>query len=84
MTSAALSDKGAAVFAFAAYHQLASGETVAEVVLHDRAGHAADPRAIRELESAGLARTEHDRAVFTQEGQALLAKVVEAIRSAGR
>ncbi len=80
----ALSDKGIAVFAFAAYHQLTSGETVTDVVLHDGAGHAADPQAIKELEESGLAKEENDRAVFTPDGQAMLTKVVDAIRGAGR
>lgn len=84
MASQALSDRGIAVFAFAAYHQLTSGETVTDVALHDGAGHAADPKAIKELGDAGLASEENDRAVFTAEGQAMLAKVVEALRAAGR
>ena len=78
-----LSDKGLAVFAFAAYHQLTSGETVTDVVLHDGAGHSADPAAIRELQEAELATEQNDRAVFTESGQEMLAKVVEAIRGAG-
>ena len=60
-----LSDKAIAVFAFAAYHEMSSGETVVDVVLKDGAGHAADPAAIQELEAAGLATTEGERAVFT-------------------
>jgi hypothetical protein len=76
-----LSDKARAVLAFAAYHQLASGETVKDVVLHDGAGHAAEPAAIRELEAVGNARVEHDRAVFTPQGQRALEKVVAAIRA---
>ena len=82
MAEAALSDKGAAVFAFAAYHQLTSGEKVTDVVLHDGAGHAADPAAIKEVEAAGLATIEDDRAVFTPDGQAMLGKVLDAIRGA--
>ena len=78
-----LSDKAIAVFAFAAYHALSSGETVVDVVLQDGAGHAADPTAIRELEAAGLATTEKDRAVFTASGKTQLQGVIAALRGAG-
>ena len=37
-----LSDKAVAVFAFAAYHEMSSGETVVDVVLKDGAGHGKD------------------------------------------
>ena len=82
MPSITLSDKAIAVFAFAAYHQLSSGETVVDVVLHDGAGHAADPRAIEELERNDFARTDNDRAVFTDRGKAILDKMIEALRTA--
>ena len=75
-----LSDKARGVFAFAAYHQFSAGEKVTDVVLHDGAGHAADPDAIKELESAGLIEVAHDRAVFTPDGQAVFGRVLEAIR----
>lgn len=82
MPSNGLSDKAIAVFAFAAYHQLSSGETVADVVLHDGAGHSADPDAVAELERRDLARSENDRAVFTDLGKATLGKMIEALRTA--
>ena len=82
MPASPLSDKAVAVFAFAAYHQLSSGEAVVDVVLRDGAGHSADPAAIEELESRNLARAEADRAAFTDDGKALLAKAVEALRNA--
>ena len=78
-----LSDKAVAVFAFAAYHEMSSGETVVDVVLKDGAGHAADPAAIQELEAAGLATTEGDRAVFTDDGKSHLRAVIAALRDAG-
>ena len=78
-----LSDKANAVFAFAAYHALSSGETVVDVVLKDGAGHAADPSAIQELETAGLATTEQDRAVFTESGKSQLQSVIAALRGTG-
>ena len=78
-----LSDKAIAVFAFAAYHELSSGETVVDVVLKDGAGHAADPSAIQELEAAGLATAEKERAVFTESGKSQLQAVIAAIRGTG-
>ncbi|MGI3903480.1 MAG: hypothetical protein ACRYGP_19550 [Janthinobacterium lividum] len=82
MPSTTLSDKAIAVFAFAAYHQLSSGEAVVDVVLKDHAGHAADPAAIGELESSGLVRTDGERAIFTDIGRAKLAAVIAALRGA--
>lgn len=82
MPSTTLTDKAIAVFAFAAYHQLSSGEAVVDVVLHDGAGHSADPEAIRELEAAELAKTDGDRAVFTDGGRAWLEAVIAAMRGA--
>ena len=79
--SSTLSEKALGVFAFAAYHQFTSGETVADVVLHDGAGHAADPEAIKDLERAGLAKVVDDRAAFTEKGQAVLGRLLDAIRS---
>ena len=82
MPNQTLSDKAVAVFAFAAYHQLSSGEPVVDVVLQDKAGHKADPAAIAELEEKDLARAEDDRAVFTDRGRVTLGKVVDALRAA--
>ncbi len=82
MPSTTLSDKAIAVFAFAAYHQLSSGEPVVDVVLKDGAGHAADPQAIQELETADLAKRDGDRAAFTETGKARLAAVIAAMRGA--
>lgn len=82
MPSTTLSDKAIAVFAFAAYHQLSSGEAVIDVALKDGAGHFADPEAIAELEAAELARKEGDRAAFTDAGKAKLDAVITAMRGA--
>ena len=76
-----LSDKAMAVFAFAAYHQLSSGEPVVDVVLDDGAGHVADRRAIQELEDGDLARTEGKRAAFTDKGKVRLATVIDALKA---
>ena len=80
MSNASLSDKALAVFAFALYHQLSSGEPVSGVIARDAAGHQADPQAVSELESADLARPEADRIVFTEAGLALLGRLAEAMR----
>ena len=82
MPSTTLSDKALAVFAFAAYHQLSSGEVVIDVVLKDGAGHSADPQAIAELEAADLAKKDGDRAAFTEAGKGKLSAVIEALRGA--
>ena len=82
MTSPSLSDKALAVFAFALYHQLSSGEPVSGVIAKDGAGHQADPEAVTELESAGLARMEQDRIVFTEAGLQILAGLLEGMRGA--
>lgn len=82
MPSTMLSDKAIAVFAFAAYHQLSSGEPVVDVVLKDGAGHAANPQAIQELEAADLAKKDGERAAFTEAGKARLAAVIAAMRGA--
>ena len=81
MSNEALSDKGLSIFVFAAYHQLASGGPVREVVLRDHAGHEAHPGGVREVESAGLARVEGERAVFSDAGVAYLEQVLQAIRA---
>jgi hypothetical protein len=75
-----ISDKGLAVFASAAYHQLQSGRTVREVVASDGAGHGADPEAIGELEKLGLATRDDDRVNFTDQGEAVLSRVIENMR----
>lgn len=82
MSNSSLSDKALAVFAFALYHQLSSGEPVSGVVAHDGAGHQADPQAISELEAAGLARPEADRIVFTEAGLSVLTRLAEAMKGA--
>ena len=82
MPSSALSDKALAVFAFAAYHELSSGESVVDVVLEDQAGHRADPAAVEELETGGFVKRSGARVAFTEEGQAKLSTVITAMRGA--
>ncbi|WP_349369818.1 hypothetical protein [Salinarimonas sp.] len=78
-----LSDKALAVFAFAAYHQLESGEPVTGVVRRDGAGHKADEEAIAELREAGLVKVEENRVFFSDQGEAVLGALIGALRTVG-
>lgn len=80
MASTPLGDKAMGIFAFAAYHQLTSGETVTEVISADGKGHKADPAGVAALEAAGLAKEGEGRVAFTPEGLTRLASVIEALR----
>ena len=77
-----LSDKGAAVFAFAAYHQLESGQTVTKVIREDGKGHKADEDGVEELRQNGLAEISGNDICFSEAGLTVLAKALDAIRSA--
>lgn len=75
-----LSDKGLAVFAFAAYHQLGSGQAVTRVIREDGSGHKADEAALDELGRRGLATlTGHD-VVFTDAGLRVLGAAIDGLR----
>ena len=78
-----LSDKAVAVFAFAAYHQLESGQPVTKVIREDGKGHQADPEAVEELERLNLVKAEGNDIVFTQSGLSVLARALEGLRAAG-
>ena len=82
MSNDRLSDKALSIFAFAAYHQLESGQRVSSVIRQDGAGHQADPEGVKELEGKGLARSDERGVHFTPEGEQALQGVVEAIRRA--
>lgn len=75
-----LSDKALAVFAFAAYHQLESGDAITSVVASDGAGHRADPEAVTELEVRGLGELSGERFVFNVAGQLMLSQIIDRIR----
>ena len=79
---APLEDRALAVFAFAAYHALESGQRVRKVVRADGAGHHADAEAVAALEKAGLVRAEADSIGFTQDGERVLETVLDALRRA--
>jgi hypothetical protein len=69
-----ISDKGLAVFAFATYHQLESGNRV--TVMDDGAGHHAG-----ELRRLGLVVFESGRVRFTETGEAMIGRRIEGIRT---
>jgi len=75
-----LSDEALAVFAFAAYHRLATGQKILSVVRKDGAGHRASEAATDELDGRGLVRAEEREIVFTPAGEEALERVVAAIR----
>lgn len=76
-----LSDEALAVFAFAAYHQLSSGQAVRSVVQRDGAGHKASGKAVAELQDRGLISADGDEIRFTPEGEAALQAIISEIRS---
>ncbi len=77
-----LSDEALAVFAFAAYHELSSGQRVSSVVQKDDAGHRASDAAVDELDGRGLVRADGRAIVFTPAGEEALQGIVAAIRNA--
>ncbi|PZO79844.1 MAG: hypothetical protein DI629_08080 [Mesorhizobium amorphae] len=74
------SDKALSVLTFAAYHSLASGNPVREIVLDDDNGHKADPDGVKELVEAGLLEDEGKRGRLTADGEAALAAILEKLR----
>lgn len=83
-TQASLTDKAIAVFAFAAYHELGSGQAVRSVVRQDGSGHKADEEALSELAGKGLVELAGNDASFTEPGRKVLDSVIAAMRSATR
>ncbi|MCB5173775.1 MULTISPECIES: hypothetical protein [Microvirga] len=77
-----LSEAALAVFAFAAYHQLASGQAVRSVVQRDGVGHKASDAAVAELRDRGLIEADGEEIRFTQGGEEALQAVISSIRNA--
>ena len=75
-----LSDQALAVFAFAAYHQLSSGQMVRSVVQKDGAGHKASDAAVEELRSRGLIEADGSEIRFTPQGEEALQGVISGMR----
>jgi len=76
-----LTDEGRSILVFAAYHELLSGQPVREVVLDDGLGHQASTSGQSELSDAGLIRIDGNRAHITEEGEQVLASLLNSIRS---
>jgi chromosome segregation and condensation protein ScpB len=79
-----LSDKAIAVFAFAAYHQLTSGQPVTSVIREDGKGHKADESAIDELTGKDLVEITGKDITFSESGLRVLASAVEGLKRAAR
>ena len=79
-----LSDRAIGVFAFAAYHQLSTGQKVRGVTLGDGKGHGLDPDAVDELAQRGLATVTEREVAFEERGDAILAEVIERIREVAK
>ncbi|WP_285293990.1 hypothetical protein [Aureimonas altamirensis] len=77
-----ITDKGLSILVFAAYHQLASGEAVRDVVLNDGSGHRADPDGLSELANAEMIEVDDGRGRLTDRGLAALDRLIDAIRAA--
>lgn len=77
-----ITDRGLSILVFAAYHQLASGEAVRDVVLNDGSGHRADPEGVSELVNTEMIEVDGDRGRLTDRGVAALNRAVDAIRAA--
>ena len=75
-----LSDEALAVFAFAAYHQLSSGQIVRSIVQRDGAGHKASDTAVSELRSRGLIEADGQDIAFTPQGETVLQGMIAALR----
>jgi hypothetical protein len=79
-----LSDKALAVFAFAAYHQLESGQPVTRVIRGDGKGHRADEAAVQELTERGLADIQGNDIAFSEGGLSVLAAAIDGLKASAR
>jgi DNA topoisomerase IA len=75
-----LSDEALAVFAFAAYHQLSSGQMVRSVVQRDGVGHKASDTAVGELQQRGYIEADGQEIRFTPAGEEALQGVISGLR----
>jgi hypothetical protein len=76
-----LSDRALAVFAFAAYHELESGQAVRSVARNDQSGHKADDEAVAELTQRGFVETDENFIRFTPSGEQLKQLVIDGLRT---
>lgn len=79
-TDAGLSEQAAAVFVFAAYHELSSGQAVTRIARTDGQGHQADDAGVEELASRGLIEADDTNITFTDDGLAELGRLLATIR----
>ena len=77
-----LSDAALAVFAFAIYHQLDSGEPVTKVVADDGQGHQANQAGVEELQKRELASLEDGFISFTPAGMQMIEQLIGRLRAA--
>ena len=75
-----LSDEALAVLAFAAYHQLSSGQMVRSIVQRDGAGHEASDTAVSELQGRGLIEADEQDITFTPQGEEALQAMIAGLR----
>jgi hypothetical protein len=75
-----LSNKALAVFAFAIYHQLNSGDAVSGIVARDSAGHDADKAALDELARLDLAHIGKGKIIFTAAGALMMQQLIDRMR----
>lgn len=78
------SDKALAVFAFAAYHQLESGQAVTKVIRKDGKGHKADKEVVSELRNRQLVSVEGNDIRFSEDGLQVLSRAINGLKSAAR
>jgi len=77
-----LGDKALAIFCFALYHQLTSGDEVTGVIAQDEAGHKADADGVAELVRLDLATLTNGFITFTPAGLTLLQQLTGRVRGA--
>jgi hypothetical protein len=77
-----LSDRALAVFAFAAYHELESGQVVRSVARRDDSGHKADDAAVDELQKQGYVEADENFIRFTESGERLKQSVIDGLHKA--
>ena len=77
-----LDDGALSIFAFAAYHQLESGQAVTRVIRRDGKGHKADEAGVAVLVEHDLAEIRGEDVAFTPAGLAVLGRAIEGLRNA--
>ena len=77
-----ISDRALAVFAFAAYHELESGQVVRSVARRDDSGHKADDAAVDELQKQGYVEADENFIRFTASGEQLKQSVIDGLHKA--